>query len=145
MLSYIHPDVGLGLLSTRMGFDLRGYPLDGPLPEIPKNDVIGSRSEVLVAMAERDNLTIRQLYERFAGARGHLEVMGTPIQIADRMQEWFETGAADGFNVIVPYFPGGLNDFVDHVIPELQRRKIFRTDYESLTLRGNLGLQRTVG
>ena len=140
MLSYIHPDVGLGLLSTRIGFDLRGYPLDGPLPELPKNDVIGSRSEVLVAMAKRDNLTIRQLYERFAGARGHLEVVGTPIQIADRMQEWVEAEAADGFNVIVPYFPGGLNDFVDHVIPELQRRKIFRTDYESTTLRGNLGL-----
>ena len=61
MLSYIHPDVGLGLLSTRIGFDLRGYSLDGPLPEIPKNDVIGSRSDVLVAMAKRDNLTIRQL------------------------------------------------------------------------------------
>jgi alkanesulfonate monooxygenase SsuD/methylene tetrahydromethanopterin reductase-like flavin-dependent oxidoreductase (luciferase family) len=129
------------LLSTRIGFDLRGYPLDGPLPELPKNDVIGSRSEVLVAMAKRDNLTIRQLYKRFAGARGHLEVIGTHTQIADRMQEWFEAGAADGFNVIVPYFPGGLNDFVERVIPELQRRRIFRTDYESTTLRGNLGLR----
>ena len=137
----IHPDVGLALLSTRMGFDLSGYPLDGPLPELPKNEVIGSRSDVMVATAKRENLTIRQLYKRFAGARGHLEVVGTPAQIADRMQEWVEAEAADGFNVIVPIFPGGLNDFVDSVIPELQRRKIFRTDYESATLRGNLGLR----
>jgi FMN-dependent oxidoreductase (nitrilotriacetate monooxygenase family) len=140
MLDLIHPDVGLGLLSRRMGFDLTGYPLDGPLPELPKNDVVASRSDEMVAMAKRENLTIRQLYQRFAGARGHLEVVGDPVQIADRMQEWIEAHAADGFNVIVPYFPGGLNDFVDHVIPELQRRKLFRTEYESATLRGNLGL-----
>jgi alkanesulfonate monooxygenase SsuD/methylene tetrahydromethanopterin reductase-like flavin-dependent oxidoreductase (luciferase family) len=114
--------------------------LDGPLPELPKNDVVASRSDVMVEMAKRENLTIRQLYKRFAGARGHLEVIGTPAQVADTMQQWFEQGAADGFNVIVPYFPGGLNDFVDGVIPELQRRNLFRTEYESSTLRGNLGL-----
>jgi alkanesulfonate monooxygenase SsuD/methylene tetrahydromethanopterin reductase-like flavin-dependent oxidoreductase (luciferase family) len=96
--------------------------------------------DMVVAMAKRENLSIRQIYERFAGARGHLEVIGTPNQIADRMQEWVEAGAADGFNVIIPYFPDGLNDFVDQVIPELQRRGIFRTEYESTTLRGNLGL-----
>lgn len=140
MQDLIHPDVGLGLLSRRIGFDLTGYPLDGPLPELPKNDVVASRSDMMVAMAKRENLTIRQLYKRFAGARGHLEVVGTPVQIADRMQEWVEARAADGFNVIVPYFPGGLNDFVDGVILELQRRNLFRTEYESTTLRGNLGL-----
>jgi N-acetyl-S-(2-succino)cysteine monooxygenase len=136
----IHPDVGLALLSRRIGFDLTGYPLDGPLPELPKNDVVSSRSDVMAAMAKRENLTIRQLYKRFAGTRGHLEVVGTPKQIVDTMQEWVEARAADGFNVIVPYFPGGLNDFVDQVIPELQRRGLFRTEYESSTLRGNLGL-----
>ncbi len=140
LLDLIHPDVGLGLLSRRMGFDFSGYPIDGPVPDLPKNDVVASRSDVMVAMARRENLTIRQLYQRFAGARGHLEVIGTPTQVADRMQEWMEAGAADGFNVIVPYFPGGLNDFVDLVIPELQRRGLFRTEYESSTLRGNLGL-----
>ena len=140
MQDLIHPDVGLGLLSRRIGFDLTGYPLDGPLPELPKNDVVSSRSDVMVEMANRENLTIRQLYKRFAGARGHLELVGTPVQIADTMQQWVEERAADGFNVIVPYFPGGLNDFVDGVIPELQRRNIFRSDYESTTLRGNLGL-----
>jgi FMN-dependent oxidoreductase (nitrilotriacetate monooxygenase family) len=136
----IHPDVGLGLLSRRMGFDLSGYPLDGPLPELPKDDVVASRSGEMVAMANRENLTIRQLYQRFAGTRGHFEAIGTPTQVADRMQEWVEAGAADGFNVIVPYFPDGLDDFVDDVIPELQRRSLFRTEYESATLRGNLGL-----
>lgn len=140
--SYIHPEVGIGFLSTRIGFDLRGYPLDGPLPDLPENNRAPSRVEVVVEMAKRENLTIRQIYERFAGARGHLEVIGTPVQIADRMQEWMEAEAADGFNVIIPYFPGGLNDFVDMVVPELQRRGLFRTEYESATLRGNLGLQR---
>lgn len=141
MQSYIHPEVGVGFLSTRLAFDLRGYPIDGPLPELPKNELAASRVDMVVAMAKRENLTIRQIYERFAGARGHLEVIGTATQIADRMQEWVEAEAADGFNVIIPYFPDGLNDFVDHVIPELQRREIFRTEYESTTLRGNLGLQ----
>jgi FMN-dependent oxidoreductase (nitrilotriacetate monooxygenase family) len=145
MLDLIHPDVGLGLLSRRIGFDLTGYPLDGPLPELPKNDVVASRSDVMVEMAKRENLTIRQLYQRFAGARGHLEVVGTARQVADTMQEWVEARAADGFNVIVPYFPGGLNDFVDLVIPELQRRDVFRTEYESTTLRGNLGLPQRQG
>jgi N-acetyl-S-(2-succino)cysteine monooxygenase len=140
MLDLIHPDVGLGLLSRRIGFDLTGYPLDGPLPELPKNDVVASRSGMMADMAKRENLTIRQLYQRFAGARGHLEVVGTPTEIADTMQQWVEERAADGFNVIVPYFPGGLNDFIDLVIPELQRRNLFRTEYESSTLRGNLGL-----
>ena len=140
MLDLIHPDVGLGLLSRRIGFDLTGYPLDGPLPELPKNDVVASRSDDMAQMAKRENLTIRQLYQRFAGARGHLEMVGTPVQIADLMQEWVEAQAADGFNVIVPYFPGGLNDFVEGVIPELQRRNLFRTEYESTTLRGNLGI-----
>lgn len=141
MQSYIHPEVGVGFLSTRLAFDLRGYPIDGPLPELPKNDLAASRVDIVVAMAKRENLTIRQIYERFAGARGHLEVVGTPTQIVDRMQEWFEADAADGFNVIIPYFPNGLDDFVDRVIPELQRRGLFRTEYESTTLRGNLGLQ----
>lgn len=145
MLDLIHPDVGLGLLSRRIGFDLSGYPLDGPLPELPKNDVVASRSDVMVAMAKRENLTIRQLYQKFAGARGHLELIGAPAEIVDTMQQWVEDGAADGFNVIVPFFPSGLSDFVDLVIPELQRRNLFRTEYESSTLRGNLGLPRRTG
>lgn len=87
-------------------------------------------------------MTIRQLYQKIAGARGHREIKGTPEQIADQMQEWFENGAADGFNIMPPYLPGSLEDFVDLVIPVLQQRGLFRTEYTGSTLRENLGLQR---
>jgi alkanesulfonate monooxygenase SsuD/methylene tetrahydromethanopterin reductase-like flavin-dependent oxidoreductase (luciferase family) len=128
------------LLSQRVGLDLRGHPLDGPLPELPENKVISSRAELISAMAKRENLSIRQVYQRIAGGRGHYAITGTPAQIADHMEEWFNTGAADGFNVMCPYFPGALDDFVALVIPELQRRKLFRSRYEGATLRENLGL-----
>ena len=87
-------------------------------------------------------LTRVGLYQYLAGARGHWVVVGTPETIADRMQEWFENGAADGFNVLPPVLPGSLDDFVDLVIPELQRRGLFRTAYEGTTLRENLALAR---
>jgi FMN-dependent oxidoreductase (nitrilotriacetate monooxygenase family) len=137
----VHPDVGVSLLSTRLGFDLTGFPLDEPLPELPKNDVVSSRADVIVALARRENLTIRQLYKRFASSRGHVEFIGTPKQVVDQMEAWFHGGACDGFNFLAPYFPGGLDDFVDHVVPELQRRRLYRTRYEGTTLRANLGLR----
>ncbi|MFB2895349.1 LLM class flavin-dependent oxidoreductase [Aerosakkonemataceae cyanobacterium BLCC-F50] len=141
----IHPQVGLSLLSGMLGeIDLSKYPLDGPLPEIPHTELHQSRQKLLLELAQRENLTIRQLYEAIAGARGHWQVVGTPEQIADKMEEWFRNGAADGFNVMPPYLPGGLTEFVDHVIPELQRRGLFRTEYEGRTLRENLGLSRPV-
>jgi hypothetical protein len=87
---------------------------------------------------------VRQLYEYLAGARGHWVVVGTPQKIADDIQNWFESGAADGFNVMPPVLPESLDTFIDLVIPELQRRGLFRTQYESSTLRGNLGLTRPV-
>src|SRR5690606_36468907 len=93
-------------------------------------------------LAEREQLTIRQLYERIAGARGHREIIGTPEQIVDQLQEWFENEAADGFNIMPPTFPDGLKDFVELVIPELQKRGIFRKEYEGSTLREHLGLKR---
>jgi alkanesulfonate monooxygenase len=136
----IHPDVGLRLLSTFINFDLTGYPVDGPLPEIPANKVSASRTALLTEIARRDNLTIRQLYTRIAGARGHYQFAGTPAQVADELQRWLQNGAADGFNIMPPILPDGLNDFVDLVIPELQRRGLFRTTYEGDTLRENLGL-----
>jgi N-acetyl-S-(2-succino)cysteine monooxygenase len=136
----IHPEVGISLLSQRVGVDLRGYPLDGPLPELPENTVISSRADLISTMAKRDNLTIRQVYERIAGGRGHYTMTGTPADVADQMEEWFTTGAADGFNVMCPHFPAGLDDFVTSVVPELQRRKLYRTSYEGTTLRENLGL-----
>jgi alkanesulfonate monooxygenase len=94
--------------------------------------------------ARTEGLTIRQLYERFAGARGQRTLKGTPSQIADDMQTWFENRAVDGFLIQPSYLPGGLNEFVDLIIPELQSRGLFRTEYEGPTLRDNLGLPRPV-
>lgn len=143
----IPPAAGVGLLSAMIGVDLSRYPLDGPLPELPDLDQINggkSRFQLLKDLAEREGLTIRKLYQRIAGARGHREIKGTPKQIADQLEEWFENDAADGFNIMPPYLPGGLEDFVDLVVPELQRRGLFRTEYEGHTLRENLGLSRPV-
>jgi N-acetyl-S-(2-succino)cysteine monooxygenase len=140
----IHPEIGLGLLSRRLGFDLSGYPVDGPLPDIPKSNVMALRVEQMVELAKRENLTIRQLYQRFAASRGHFSVVGTPAQVADQMAEWFEGGAADGFNFMAPHLPEGLSDFVNLVVPELQRRGLYRTQYEGKTLRENLGLRMPV-
>ncbi len=138
----IHPEVGIALLSQRMGLDLSDFDVDGPLPEVPHDKVISSRVTLLVDMARRENMTIHQLYTQIAGGRGHYDICGTPEHIADVMQEWFETGAADGFNVMPPVFPDSLSDFVDKVVPELQRRGLYRTRYEGTTLRENLGLSR---
>jgi FMN-dependent oxidoreductase (nitrilotriacetate monooxygenase family) len=137
----IDPVVGLMLLEERIDFDLTGYPLDGPLPELPARVLAQSRPALFAAMARRNNMTIRQLYQSMAGGRGHVEVIGTPVQIADILEEWFRNGAADGFNVMPPILPGDLNDFVNLVVPELQRRGLFRTSYEGRTLRENLGLR----
>lgn len=139
----IHPQVGLGLLSGLVGgVDLSGYPLDGPVPDLPDTDLAKSRLKLLTDLAKRENLTIRQLYLAIAGARGHRTILGTPEQIADQLEDWFVNGGADGFNIMPPYLPGGLEEFVDLVIPELQRRGLFRTEYEGRTLRENLGLPR---
>jgi N-acetyl-S-(2-succino)cysteine monooxygenase len=143
--SLIHPDVGLELLSNALGgFDLSEYDIDGPLPDIP--EYLGTNSQTsfrnVIAWAREERLTIRQLYERFAGARGQRTIIGSPAQIADHMAEWFLKRGVDGFLVQPPYLPGGLDDFVDLVIPELQERGLFRSEYEGTTLRDHLGLQR---
>lgn len=132
----------LSMLSERLGHDISGYPLDGPLPDLPESDQLKSRAKLLTDLARRDNLSLRQLYHLVAGSRGHRIVVGTPLQIADALQEWFEGEAADGFNIMPPYFPGGLNDFVALVLPELRRRGLFRTEYSGRTLRDHLGLSR---
>ncbi|MEC5397799.1 LLM class flavin-dependent oxidoreductase [Uliginosibacterium sp. H1] len=138
-----HPRVGLQLLSSMLGgFDLSPYDIDGPLPELPASNGGKSRQALLFDLARRENLTIRQLYLRIAGARGHKQIVGTPQSIADLLQEWFEQGAADGFNIMPPTLPGGLDDFIALVLPELRRRGLFRTEYEGRTLRENLGLPR---
>ena len=140
----LHPDLGVALLSRRVGFDLTGYPLDEPLPPLPENVVVSSRSEMITSWAQNSAPTLREIYTRFASSRGHFSIVGTPAEAADIMEEWFTTGACDGFNVLPPYFPGGLEDFVDLLVPELQRRGIFRAAYEGATLRENLGLPKPV-
>ncbi|EGP43523.1 LLM class flavin-dependent oxidoreductase [Achromobacter insuavis] len=139
----IHPVVGVQLLSNMIGgFDLSGYPVDGPLPDIPETNGGKSRQQLLIDLARRDNLTIRQLYLRIAGARGHQQVVGTPQSVADQLQQWFEEDGADGFNIMSPWLPGGLDDFIELALPELRRRGLFRSEYEGATLRQHLGLAR---
>lgn len=139
----VQPQVGLSLLADIAGgSDLSAYPLDGPLPELPATNSGVSRRDLLIAVARRENLSIRQLYLRMAAARGHLVVVGTPSTIADRMEQWFSEDAADGFNIMPPFLPGGLERFVDSVVPELQRRGLFRRAYQGRTLRDHLGLSR---
>ena len=139
--SLVHPDSGLPNLSMRLGVDASGFDLDGPLPEIPETNASKSGRQSIIDMARRDHLTVRQL-ARIAGGYGGLQMVGTPAAIADQMQEWLETDACDGFNVMFHTVPEGLDDFVDLVVPELQRRGLFRRDYEGATLRENLGLPR---
>jgi FMN-dependent oxidoreductase (nitrilotriacetate monooxygenase family) len=142
--SYILPEVGLAYLSNFIGIDLTGYDVNAPLPnfgEIEDKTNPQIRTNIIRDIAARENLhTLREVYERIAGARGHREIVGTPEQIVDQLEEWFLNEGADGFNIMPPTFPEGFNDIVELVIPELQRRGLFRTEYESNTLRGNLGL-----
>lgn len=141
--SLIEPSVGLALLSNFVGgFDFSSYPLDGPVPDLPPTEGWQSRQELFLNVARRENLTLRQLYQRVATARGHWTVVGTPQSIADELEHWFTTGAADGFNVMAPTLPYDLQDFVTLVIPELQRRGLFRRAYQGRTLREHLGLPR---
>jgi FMN-dependent oxidoreductase (nitrilotriacetate monooxygenase family) len=139
--SLVHPDSDLAALSIALGHDAYGFDLDGPLPDIPESNASKSSRQKIVDLARRENLTVRQL-ARLAGGFSGLAMIGTPATIADQMEEWLVSEGCDGFNVMFPYVPGGLDDFVNRVIPELQRRGIFRRDYEGKTLRENLGLPR---
>lgn len=140
----VHPEAGLALLGRMIGnFDLDGVDLDAPLPELPLTDSgQRSRQQLLTGIAGSEQLTVRQLYLRIAGGRGHFSLVGTPQSVADAMQHWFENGAADGFNIMAADLPGGLERFCTLVVPELQRRGLFRTTYQGKTLRDHLGLQR---
>src|SRR4029079_12825091 len=139
--SLVSYESGIAALSIAAGVDARKFDPDGPLPDLPETNQSKSRRERAMARATREGLTVRQIAGRLGGYGG-LGMVGTPKMIADQMQEWLETGASDGFNVMFPYLPGGLDDFVDKVVPELQRRGIYRTAYEGKTLRENLGLPR---
>jgi FMN-dependent oxidoreductase (nitrilotriacetate monooxygenase family) len=140
-------EYGLTQLSNMLNVDLSGLPLDGPLPDdlLPtEDDVNGNKSRFTLVseLARRDRLTIRQIIARLGGGRGHRVFAGTPEQIADQLEEWFRSGAADGFNVMPPILPAGLSDFVDQVVPILRDRGLFRNEYEGRTLREHYGLPR---
>jgi FMN-dependent oxidoreductase (nitrilotriacetate monooxygenase family) len=140
--SLVHPDSGIATLSVRLGHDVSKFDLDGPLPDLPESNASKSGQQKLVEMARRENMTVRELAQYVGGAFGVREMIGTPATIADQMEEWLTTEACDGFNVMFPYLPQGLDDVVDRVVPELQRRGLFRREYEGRTLRENLGLPR---
>ena len=120
---------------------MSGFDPDGPLPEIPETNASKSGRARMVEMARSENLTIRQLAQK-AGSYAGLAFVGTPATVADAMEEWLDMQGSDGFNVMFPSVPEGLEDFAARVIPELQRRGLFRTEYEGRTLRENLGLRR---
>jgi alkanesulfonate monooxygenase SsuD/methylene tetrahydromethanopterin reductase-like flavin-dependent oxidoreductase (luciferase family) len=142
--SLIHPDIAWNLLRRRYdGFDLSGFSLEDIAPPLPTHtNGNQSRLKLVSDYLERERPTLRQLYRTMATARGHRVVVGTPEQVADGIQQWFENGAADGFNIMPPVLPTALTDFVDQVVPILQQRGLFRTEYEGGTLRENLGFAR---
>ncbi len=125
------------------GVDVSEYPLDGPLPKGLPEPLNGrGRWAHFVSLAHRENLSIRELFLRFQAVQGHRIVVGTPSDIADQLEDWFVNEGADGFNLKPSLIPDSLDDFVDLVVPELQKRGIFRKEYEYNTLRENLGLKR---
>ncbi|SFE60951.1 FMN-dependent oxidoreductase, nitrilotriacetate monooxygenase family [Paenibacillus algorifonticola] len=143
----IIPELGLKRLSSRLKVDLFSYPLDGPVPQLPDPATINenrSRFELMKNMIESEQLTIRQLIERASGGNGHRTFAGTAVQVADEMEEWFTKAACDGFVIRPQQLPTGLEDFARLVVPELQRRGLFHTEYKGRTLRENLGLSRPV-
>jgi FMN-dependent oxidoreductase (nitrilotriacetate monooxygenase family) len=139
--SLVHYESAIHSLNGMLGHDVSGYDPDGPLPEIPETNASKSARARVVEAARTKNLTIRQLAARVGGYAG-LAFVGTPRTIADEMEQWLAQEGSDGFNVMFPWLPGGLDDFVDRVVPELQSRGLFRRDYEGTTLRDHLGLKR---
>ncbi|MBB95452.1 MAG: nitrilotriacetate monooxygenase [Rhodobacteraceae bacterium] len=138
--SFIADEGAIDMLSMRLGIDLSGHDLDGPVPDVPSTDGSRGFAQAILSKAKKDNLSLRDLFNLVAAARGHWVLPGTPESIADTLTEWVDTEAADGFIVNPSHFMGALTDFVDGVVPELQGRGRFRTAYEGTTLRENLGL-----
>ncbi|MET7242746.1 LLM class flavin-dependent oxidoreductase [Methylobacterium sp. EM32] len=137
----VHEASAIAALSIALGVDASAFDPDGPLPDIPESNQSKTGRERAITLARRESLSVRQLAQRLGGYAG-LAMVGTPETIADEMQAWLEAGASDGFNVMVSDVPQGLEDFTRKVVPELQRRGLFRTEYEGTTLREHLGLPR---
>jgi FMN-dependent oxidoreductase (nitrilotriacetate monooxygenase family) len=138
------PAYGLRQLAAVFETDASAFELDAPLPEFilarPKLEGSQSRSDLIIELAVREKLTVRQVISRLGGGRGHFEFTGTPDQVADAITAWFEGGAADGFNIMAPALPSGLETFIEHVLPILRGKGLFREEYEGTTLREHYGL-----
>ena len=139
--SGVHYESSVAALSIALGTDASIFDPDGSLPDVPETNTSQSGRERAIKLAREENLTVRQLAQRLGGYPG-LAMVGTPQTIADQMEEWLMERGCDGFNIMFPYLPEGLDDFVDRVVPVLQKRGLFRTEYEGVTLRENLGLPR---
>jgi len=139
--SLVHYDSGIASLSISLGHDASQFDPDDPLPEVPETNASKSGQERVKKLAREEGLTVRQLAGRLGGYSGNAFV-GTAKTVAEEMETWVMEGGSDGFNIMFPYLPAGLDDFVDKVVPELQRRGVYRTAYEGVTLRENLGLPR---
>lgn len=138
------PEYGLAQLAWNFETDPSVFELDEPLPDFlltrPKIQGSQSRTDLIVELAQRENLTVRQILSRLGGGRGHFTFVGTPEQAADTILAWFEGGAADGFNIMAPALPSGLQTFAEHVLPILRRKGVFREEYRGTTLREHYGL-----
>ena len=141
--SLVHYDSGIGTLNQFLDYDVSGFDPDGPLPEVPETNASRTQRENTITLARRENLTIRQLAQK-AGSYAGLAFVGTPASIAEEMTQWLFEEGSDGFNIMFPWLPGGLDAVVDMLIPELQRRGLFRVEYDGRTLREHLGLSRPV-
>lgn len=139
--SLVHYDSAIASLSIAIGHDVSGLDPDSYLPELPDTNASKSSQEQVLKLAREENLTVRQLAQRYGGYSG-LAFVGTPESVADEMQQWLDEAGCDGFTVVFPFVPQGLDDVVEKLVPELQRRNIFRSDYEGSTLRDHLGLPR---
>ncbi|MGI2033943.1 LLM class flavin-dependent oxidoreductase [Rhizobium panacihumi] len=139
--SFVHYDSAIASLSIALGHDASGFDPDRPLPPIPESNASKSGRETVLRLAEEEKLTVRQLAQRYGGYAG-LAFVGTPATIADDMQAWLEQSAADGFTVVFPFLPEGLEDVTQKLVPELQRRGLFRREYRGTTLRDHLELPR---
>jgi FMN-dependent oxidoreductase (nitrilotriacetate monooxygenase family) len=142
----IRPEYALAQLAGLLGVDASELSLDAQLPaNLPEEEQIEgakSRRTLVVNLGRRENLTVRELIGRLGGGRGHLTFTGTAVQVADKIEHWYENGAADGFNIMAPVLPSGLEAFVDQVVPILRERGRFRTEYTGRTLREHYGLPR---
>ena len=143
LMSFVDVENSRVMLNSRLGIDVSGFPLDARVPEdFPLPDTSHGFAKAMLAKAWREKLTWRDMVNLAGAARGHWVILGTPEEIADILQDWFEDYACDGFNILPAYFPGAFQDFVDLVVPILQDRGLFRRDYTGTTLREHLGLAR---